>query len=143
MSTQLEHNANITNSNDALAIRNSVRDMMKDYQNGFFSLRNLPDVIEDLRILSLNAELAAGRAGEQGLAVRALTQHTRGIGGSFEADRLRDGAHPLWHLPHGRPSAMRSGQHGPAGYNAKHHRILAQPIPYDGQGSFSQRPPSS
>ena len=40
----------------------------------FFRLRELS---EDMRILSLNAELAAGRAGSAGVAVRALTQYTR------------------------------------------------------------------
>lgn len=40
----------------------------------FVKLRELS---EDMRILSLNAELAAGRAGTAGVAVRALTQYTR------------------------------------------------------------------
>lgn len=39
----------------------------------------LADLSEDMRILSLNAELAAGRAGQRGAAVRALTQYTRGL----------------------------------------------------------------
>ena len=39
----------------------------------------LADLSEDMRILSLNAELAAGRAGQKGAAVRALTQYTRGL----------------------------------------------------------------
>ncbi|CAK0757597.1 hypothetical protein CCP2SC5_230008 [Azospirillaceae bacterium] len=34
---------------------------------------------EDMRILSLNAELLAGRSGRSGAAVRALTQYTRGL----------------------------------------------------------------
>jgi len=68
-------------ADDAFRMRDNVRDMMKDYQSGFFALRDLPDVVEDLRVLSLNAELAAGRAGEGGRAVRALTQHTRELVG--------------------------------------------------------------
>lgn len=39
----------------------------------------LSDLSEDMRILSLNAELVAGRAGQRGVAVRALTQYTRGL----------------------------------------------------------------
>ncbi len=43
----------------------------------FHSFGNLGELSENMRILSLNAELAAGRAGEKGNAVRALTQYTR------------------------------------------------------------------
>ncbi|HER27727.1 MAG TPA: chemotaxis protein [Rhodospirillales bacterium] len=43
----------------------------------FNSFGNLGELSENMRILSLNAELAAGRAGNQGNAVRALTQYTR------------------------------------------------------------------
>lgn len=43
------------------------------------ALRRLSNLSEDMRILSLNAELVAGRAGRRGLAVRALTQYTRGL----------------------------------------------------------------
>jgi len=49
------------------------------------AMGKLAGLSEDLRILSLNAELAAGRAGPRGVAVRALTQYTRGLVG-----RLRD-----------------------------------------------------
>jgi len=43
----------------------------------FHSFSKLGELSENMRILSLNAELAAGRAGEKGSAVRALTQYTR------------------------------------------------------------------
>lgn len=43
----------------------------------FHSFAGLGELAENMRILSLNAELAAGRAGEHGNAVRALTQYTR------------------------------------------------------------------
>jgi len=43
----------------------------------FHSFSGLGELAENMRILSLNAELAAGRAGEHGNAVRALTQYTR------------------------------------------------------------------
>ena len=64
-----------------MRMRDNVRDMLRDYQGGFFALHELPDIVEDLRILSLNAELAAGRAGDGGKAVRALTQNTRELVG--------------------------------------------------------------
>lgn len=43
----------------------------------FHAFQGLNQLAEDMRILSLNAELAAGRAGTAGVAVRALTQYTR------------------------------------------------------------------
>ncbi|MHA1597735.1 MAG: hypothetical protein ACTSV1_03350, partial [Alphaproteobacteria bacterium] len=43
----------------------------------FHSFSGLGELSENMRILSLNAELAAGRAGDHGNAVRALTQYTR------------------------------------------------------------------
>ncbi len=43
----------------------------------FQAFAKLGELSENMRILSLNAELAAGRAGEHGSAVRALTQYTR------------------------------------------------------------------
>ncbi len=43
----------------------------------FQAFSGLPELSEDMRVLSLNAELAAGRGGEKGVAVRALTQYTR------------------------------------------------------------------
>lgn len=45
--------------------------------SAFHAFQGLSQLAEDMRILSLNAELAAGRAGTAGVAVRALTQYTR------------------------------------------------------------------
>lgn len=43
----------------------------------FHAFGELAELSENMRVLSLNAELAAGRAGEKGSAVRVLTQYTR------------------------------------------------------------------
>ncbi|WP_142849974.1 chemotaxis protein [Telmatospirillum sp. J64-1] len=51
--------------------------LFADCLGAFHAFGELPELAENLRILSLNAELAAGRAGEKGRAVRALTQYTR------------------------------------------------------------------
>lgn len=51
--------------------------LLSDCRRAFHAFGDLDELAENLRILSLNAELAAGRAGEQGRAVRALTQYTR------------------------------------------------------------------
>ncbi len=51
--------------------------LLEDCNTAFRSFLGLDELAENLRILSLNAELAAGRAGERGRAVRALTQYTR------------------------------------------------------------------
>lgn len=53
----------------------------------FHAFQGLGALSEDMRILSLNAELAAGRAGPAGVAVRALTQYTRQLVGQLT--RLR------------------------------------------------------
>ncbi len=53
--------------------------MFPDINRANRAMFRLGDLSEDLRILSLNAELAAGRAGPKGAAVRALTQYTRGL----------------------------------------------------------------
>lgn len=45
--------------------------------DAFRAFAPLSHLAEDMRVLSLNAELAAGRAGTRGAAVRALTQYTR------------------------------------------------------------------
>ena len=55
------------------------RALFPEFNKANRAMFRLPDLSEDLRILSLNAELAAGRAGEKGAAVRALTQYTRGL----------------------------------------------------------------
>ena len=51
--------------------------LMDDCRRAFHAFGELDELAENLRILSLNAELAAGRAGDMGRAVRALTQYTR------------------------------------------------------------------
>ncbi|MBF0560935.1 MAG: chemotaxis protein [Alphaproteobacteria bacterium] len=51
----------------------------------YHAYNDLDQLAEDLRILSLNAELAAGRAGERGRAVRALTQYTRALVNRLES----------------------------------------------------------
>jgi len=51
--------------------------LLGDCRRAFHAFATLNELAENLRILSLNAELAAGRAGEKGRAVRALTQYTR------------------------------------------------------------------
>lgn len=55
--------------------------------SAFHAFQELGELSEDMRILSLNAELAAGRAGSAGVAVRALTQYTRQLVGQLS--RLR------------------------------------------------------
>ncbi len=56
-----------------------VRALFPDINLANRAVSRLADLSEDMRILSLNAELAAGRAGQSGVAVRALTQYTRGL----------------------------------------------------------------
>lgn len=51
--------------------------LLEDCRRAFQAFGELDELAENLRILSLNAELAAGRAGDKGRAVRALTQYTR------------------------------------------------------------------
>ncbi|MGE5515323.1 MAG: chemotaxis protein [Bacteroidota bacterium] len=51
--------------------------LLADCRRAFHAFGELDELAENLRILSLNAELAAGRAGDKGRAVRALTQYTR------------------------------------------------------------------
>lgn len=57
-------------------------------RNTFESFQGLGDVAEDMRILSLNAELAAGRAGTYGVSIRALTQYTRELVNRLEQINL-------------------------------------------------------
>lgn len=52
-------------------------EMFTQCETALQSFVKLRELSEDMRILSLNAELAAGRAGTAGVAVRALTQYTR------------------------------------------------------------------
>ncbi len=51
--------------------------LLGDCRRAFHAFGDLDELAENLRVLSLNAELAAGRAGDKGKAVRALTQYTR------------------------------------------------------------------
>lgn len=58
-------------------IESRANGLLGDCRRAFHAFGGLDELAENLRILSLNAELAAGRAGEKGKAVRALTQYTR------------------------------------------------------------------
>lgn len=58
-------------------IEQRIGAMFADCLQAFHAFGELAELAENLRVLSLNAELAAGRAGERGRAVRALTQYTR------------------------------------------------------------------
>ncbi len=60
-----------------IAARDAVRRVLGEYQAAYFALHALPGKVEDLRVLSLNAELAAGRAGTRGAAIKVATQSTR------------------------------------------------------------------
>jgi len=62
-----------------LTARDHVRAALVDFQAAFFCLNILPQMVEEIRILSLNAELAAGRAGVAAAPIRVATQNTRGI----------------------------------------------------------------
>lgn len=62
-----------------LAARDKVRVALVEFQAGFFCLGVLPEMVEEIRILSLNAELTAGRAGAAAAPIRVATQNTRGI----------------------------------------------------------------
>lgn len=67
--------------------------------SAFQAFHTLPELAEDMRILSLNAELAAGRAGTAGVAVRALTQYTRQL--VTQLARLQDEMGTLESRTHG------------------------------------------
>lgn len=58
-------------------IEGRAETLLADCRRAFHAFGVLDELAENLRILSLNAELAAGRAGDKGKAVRALTQYTR------------------------------------------------------------------
>nr|WP_068428830.1 chemotaxis protein [Magnetospirillum sp. XM-1]CUW37452.1 conserved protein of unknown function \ len=58
-------------------IESRANGLLGDCRRAFHAFGDLDELAENLRILSLNAELAAGRAGDKGKAVRALTQYTR------------------------------------------------------------------
>ena len=63
----------------AVRIDEATSSLFSDCLKAFHAFIDLDQLAEDLRILSLNAELAAGRAGDRGRAVRALTQYTRAL----------------------------------------------------------------
>lgn len=67
----------LTGGTVADRIRDDTGALFSKCLHGFQAFSELAELAEDMRILSLNAELAAGRAGEHGAAVRALTQYTR------------------------------------------------------------------
>jgi hypothetical protein len=64
-----------TQRSDRIQVRANA--LLGDCRRAFYAFGELDELAENLRILSLNAELAAGRAGDMGRAVRALTQYTR------------------------------------------------------------------
>ncbi len=57
--------------------RHGVAGLINRCIRAYRSFAALEDLAEDLRILSLNAELLAGRTGDGGRAIRVLTQYTR------------------------------------------------------------------
>jgi len=63
-------------------------DLFSHCRNTFEAFQGLGDVAENMRILSLNAELAAGRAGSYGVSIRALTQYTRELVNRLEQINL-------------------------------------------------------
>lgn len=63
-----------TGANDIEAL---VSTLLAHSVKAFHAFADLSELAENMRILSLNAELVAGRAGDAGRAVRALTQYTR------------------------------------------------------------------
>jgi len=62
---------------DSAQIERETADLFSRCLQAFHVFADLQQLSEDMRVLSLNAELAAGRAGEKGAGVRALTQYTR------------------------------------------------------------------
>lgn len=68
-------------------LEQATRTLLEQCMSAFHAFQELGELAEDMRILSLNAELAAGRAGRAGVAVRALTQYTRQLVGQL--NRLR------------------------------------------------------
>lgn len=70
-------------------VRNTVRRVLAEYQAAYFALNGLSGKVEDMRILSLNAELAAGRAGLRGAAIKVATQSTRELVGQLSQAATR------------------------------------------------------
>lgn len=71
----------------------AVADMFTQCDTALHAFVRLRELSEDMRILSLNAELAAGRAGTAGVAVRALTQYTRQL--VSQLNRVQEDMHSL------------------------------------------------
>ncbi len=67
----------LAGSAEAARIEQRLGGVFADCLRAFHAFGELAELAESLRVLSLNAELAAGRAGDKGRAVRALTQYTR------------------------------------------------------------------
>ncbi len=91
---QAQRSASGSQRTERLEARASA--LLTDCRRAFHAFGELDELAENLRILSLNAELAAGRAGDKGRAVRALTQYTRElvnrlaqIRGEMNQQRLR------------------------------------------------------
>jgi len=70
-------NVSKQSSIDSTQIERETGDLFGRCLESFYVFADLPQLSEDMRVLSLNAELAAGRAGDKGTGVRALTQYTR------------------------------------------------------------------
>jgi hypothetical protein len=64
-------------SAEATDFEHATGDLFGQCLQAFHAFSQLIELAEDMRVLSLNAELAAGRAGEKGASVRVLTQYTR------------------------------------------------------------------
>lgn len=62
---------------DSTQIESETGDLFGRCLEAFHVFADLDQLSENMRVLSLNAELAAGRAGDKGTGVRALTQYTR------------------------------------------------------------------
>lgn len=76
--TQTESAARVSSATPRTErIETRANALLSDCRRAFHAFGELDELAENLRILSLNAELAAGRAGDKGRAVRALTQYTR------------------------------------------------------------------
>lgn len=64
-------------------------DLFGQCLQAFHAFGHLSELAEDMRVLSLNAELAAGRAGDKGASVRVLTQYTRELVQRLDSTAVR------------------------------------------------------
>ncbi len=60
-----------------MQLQHDISKLLAQSLAAYAAFSGLRDLAEDLRILSLNAELAAARAQSEGRAIKALTQYTR------------------------------------------------------------------